>query len=370
MFNYLKKKLKGAVSSFSKQTEEDTEEKDPEEQTPTQPPKPKEPENQPSEKPPKKKQPKKDNVEEKKKPTVEKPKANEKQGFFSKISEKITTVQLTEERFEELFWDIEIALLENNVAVEVIEKIKQELQEELTTGRQARGKIDERILNRIAETLEEVLEAGETYDLLEETKHHKPLVIAAVGVNGSGKTTSLAKLAHYYQQHDKTVLLAACDTFRAAAIQQLEEHAKNLDIPIIKQEYGSDAAAVAYDAVQAAKSRGIDVVLIDTAGRLHSNTNLMDELKKVIRIAKPHHTIFVGEATTGNDCVEQARIFSESTNVDGIILSKADVDEQGGAAISMSYVTGKPILFLGVGQEYKDLVAFDKEEILRQVLAN
>jgi fused signal recognition particle receptor len=386
MFKFLKDKIKGAVESFSKKApEEDVHEETLEKEkkpTPKQPPKQQKKESttpKPTPQPQKKKptptkqpqtpaqKPQKpaeeDNSE---KVTAEQ---EQKKGFFTRLSEKITTIELSEEQFDDLFWDLEIGLLENNVAVEVIEKIKADLKEELTTGRTGRGGLQERILRRLEETLQEILSTP-TIDLLASAEEHQPLIIAAVGVNGSGKTTSLAKLGRYFQDNNKSVLFAACDTFRAAAIQQLQEHAKNLNAPIIKQDYGADAAAVAYDAVQAAKARNLDVVLIDTAGRLHSNKNLMDELAKVMRVAKPHHTLFVGEATTGNDCVEQAKQFQEQTNIDGIILTKADVDEQGGAAISISYVTQQPILFLGIGQGYDDLEAFDKQQIIKQVLAN
>ena len=389
MFKSLKDKIKNAVSSLTKKSEQETQEesvsenkKEDKQKNVTQPKKEttKEQVEKKSEKkgaPAKSEKPAKKELTEKPKPVTQdidssEEKAveekKEEKGFFTRLSEKITTVDLSEEKFEELFWDLEIGLLENNVAVEVIEKIKEELKEELTTGRTARGKLQERIYRRLETTLREILSTA-AFDLLEDTKDHQPLIIAAIGVNGSGKTTTLAKLAHYFTEHDKTVILAAADTFRAAAIQQLQEHANNLDIPIIKQDYGSDAAAVAYDAINAAKARNIDVVLIDTAGRLHSNKNLMDELQKLIRVANPHRTIFIGESTTGNDCVQQAKQFSEHIKVDGIILTKADVDESGGAAISASYVTNTPILFLGTGQEYSDLTAFSPDIILKQVLS-
>ena len=158
--------------------------------------------------------------------------------------------------------------------------------------------------------------------------------------------------------------MAASDTFRAAAIQQLEEHADRLSIKLIKHDYGADSAAVAFDAISHAKAHNIDVVLIDTAGRLQSNTNLMDELKKVVRITKPDLILFIGESITGNDCVEQAKTFNQEIGIDGIILSKSDIDEKGGAAISVSYVTKKPILYLGTGQGYDDLIRFDPKIII------
>ena len=163
------------------------------------------------------------------------------------------------------------------------------------------------------------------------------------------------------------VVLAAADTFRAAAIDQLQLHADKLKVKLIKHDYGSDPAAVAFDAVKHAQSTDKDVVLIDTAGRIHSNINLMEELSKIIRVAKPDLKIFVGESITGNDCTEQAKKFDDAVGIDGIILSKADVDDKGGAAISVSYVTKKPILYLGIGQEYDDLEFFKKESILQSI---
>jgi fused signal recognition particle receptor len=204
-------------------------------------------------------------------------------------------------------------------------------------------------------------------DLLEEAKKSKPFVVCFIGINGSGKTTTIAKVANYLKKNGLSVILAAADTFRAAAIDQLQEHADKLGVKLIKHDYGSDPAAVAFDAVKHAKSLDKDVVLVDTAGRLHSNVNLMDELSKVVRVAKPDLKLFVGESITGNDCVEQAQKFNEAIGIDGIVLSKADIDEKGGAALSVSYVTKKPILFLGIGQEYDDLEVFDKEKMLSSV---
>ncbi len=317
----------------------------------------------------KKEEIKKTSVEETKekiKETKTEEKAVEKEGFFSRIKRKITTKVLNEKKFEELFFELELALLENNVAYEVIDKIKSDLKENLVNKPVPRDKIAETIINALKQSISEVLSI-ETTDLLKLVNTKKPFVIMFVGVNGAGKTTTIAKIANLLKKHNKSVVLAASDTFRAAALEQLEEHAKNLNIKMIKHDYGSDAAAVAYDAIQYAKSRNIDVVLIDTAGRLHSNINLMDELKKIERVAKPDYTIFVGESITGNDCVEQAKKFSEFIKIDGIILSKADVDEKGGAALSISYITHKPILYLGTGQSYDDLEMFNKERIISSI---
>ncbi len=196
---------------------------------------------------------------------------------------------------------------------------------------------------------------------------NKPVRIMFVGINGSGKTTTIAKIAKKLQDNKLKVVIAAADTFRAAAIHQLQEHADKLGVKLIKHDYGSDPAAVAFDTIKFAEAHGIDVVLIDTAGRLHSNVNLMDEMKKVARVSKPDFKIFIGESITGNDCVEQAKSFNEAIGIDGIILSKADIDEKGGAAISVSYVTKKPIYYIGTGQGYEDLKQFDPKLIFESV---
>ena len=205
------------------------------------------------------------------------------------------------------------------------------------------------------------------FTLEEKVKEKKPFIICFVGINGTGKTTSIAKITHLLQKNKKQVVIAAADTFRAAAIEQLEHHAQRLDAKLIKHERGSDAAAVVFDAIEHAKAKGKDVVLIDTAGRLHSNKDLMHELKKIKRIAQPDLTLFVGEAVTGNDCVEQAREFNALIGIDGIILAKADVDEKGGTALSISFITGKPVLYLGTGQNYDDLELFVKEKVLEKL---
>ena len=289
----------------------------------------------------------------------------EKKSFFGKLKEKFTKVQLSEEKFDDLFWELELAMLENNVAVEVIEKIKQDLKKTLTSGTVTRKGVQGLIQETLKESIEELF--IEPYDLVKKTSGKKPYVIAFIGVNGSGKTTTLAKVANLFQTNDKTIVMSASDTFRAAAIDQLQAHANKLGIKLISQGYGADPAAVAYDAIEHAKAKKLDIVMIDTAGRLHSNNNLMAELEKVIRVAKPDLKIFIGESITGNDCVEQAQEFNKRVGIDAIILSKADIDEKGGAALSVSYVTKKPILYLGVGQSYGDLEAFDKERIIKSL---
>ena len=289
-----------------------------------------------------------------------------KKGFFRKIKQAIVTKKIDNKQFENIFWDLELVLLENNVAVEVIEKIKHDLKQELVDQNIPRAKTSDIIIQSLSKTIKSLFEIP-AINILEKSNQKKPLVMCFVGINGSGKTTTIAKVAKYFQNNNKSVVLAASDTFRAAAIDQLQQHADKLDVKLIKHDYGSDAAAVAFDAIKHAESKNIDVVLIDTAGRIHSNTNLMDEMKKIIRVANPDLKIFVGESITGNDCTEQAKKFNETIGIDGIILSKADIDEKGGAAISVSYVTKKPILFIGTGQEYQDLTKFDKDFLIKSL---
>lgn len=290
----------------------------------------------------------------------------EKKGFFTKITETFTKVQISNEKFEELFWELEVVLLENNVAVEVIDKIKSDMKKELMSGKVSRKAVDEIIVATLKNSIIDLFDV-EQINLLKRAKSKKPFVIVVIGVNGSGKTTSIAKLTHLFQKNGLKVVLAASDTFRAAAIQQLEEHANRLNTKLIKHDYNSDPAAVAFDAIKYAEAKDMDVVIIDTAGRLHSNTNLMRELEKVVRVCRPDIKIFVGESITGNDCVEQAKEFDRTVGIDAIILAKADIDEKGGAAISVSYVTHKPILYLGTGQNYDDLKEFDPRLIIESL---
>lgn len=289
----------------------------------------------------------------------------EKKGFFARLTEKIATTKISEEKFEDLFSDLEMVLMENNVAMEVIGKIKSDLKQNLVNSLIKRMGVGQAIKDSLRSSIISLFDADEiTFVGRIEQKKEKPFVIAFFGINGSGKTTTIAKIASILKGKKISCVLAASDTFRAASIEQLQHHADKIGIKLIKHGYGSDPAAVSFDAIKHAKAKNIDVVLIDTAGRLHSNANLMDELKKVVKVAKPDLKIFVGESIAGNDCIEQAQRFNESVGIDGIILTKADVDEKGGASISVSYVTKKPIIYLGVGQEYDDLKEFEPSMVV------
>ncbi|MBS3145676.1 signal recognition particle-docking protein FtsY [Candidatus Woesearchaeota archaeon] len=292
----------------------------------------------------------------------------EKKGFFQKIKEKVISTTISEEKFEELFQELEMGLLENNVAYDVIDKLKDDLKKNLVDKPIKRGKIEETIFESLKKSLKEILlEPEKDLVKLVSEKQEKPFVIVFFGINGSGKTTSIAKIAYHLKNENLKPLLVAGDTFRAAAIEQLQEWSDKLNIPIVKQKYKSDPAAVGFDGISMAKARNFDVVLMDTAGRLHSNEDLIREMEKIVRVTKPDLKLFVAESITGNDAVLQAREFDKKIGIDGIILTKSDVDEKGGAAISISYITKKPVYYIGIGQLESDLKPFNKDIILESL---
>ena len=283
------------------------------------------------------------------------------------IKQKITQKSVSEEDVEKTFTEIESVLLQNSVAMEVIEKINKDIQSNLKGKKFSRVKFKKAVEKEIKKSIEGILIEPKPNEFLKKINSKKPFVILFIGVNGSGKTTTIARLANYFKNKKMSCVIAAGDTFRAASIEQLEVHGENLGIKVIKQNYGSDSAAVAYDAVKHAEAKGIDVVLIDTAGRQHSNINLMDELRKIRRVVNPDMTIFVGDSLTGNDAILQAQEFQKAVEFDYSILTKTDVDEKGGAILSIAYVTKKPILFLGTGQNYKDMISFRKKLVLEKL---
>jgi len=267
---------------------------------------------------------------------------------------------LEEKDLDEPMWQLEVALMESDVALPVAEEIVKEVKSDLVGKRKKigadTGKLAEDSLRKALITL--LSKNYLDFDEYIKTKD-KPVKILFVGVNGTGKTTSIAKVAKYLMDHSYSVVLAAGDTFRAGAIEQLEVHGTNLGLKVVKHKTGGDPAAVIFDAIEYAKAHNKDIVLADTAGRLHTNINLMDQMRKIVRVTKPDLLIFVDEAIAGNDAVERARLFNESVPIDGSILTKTDADAKGGSAISIAYITGKPVLFLGVGQTYPDLVKFE-----------
>lgn len=285
------------------------------------------------------------------------------QNIFSKIQSKFNTVKLDQETFNRFFENLEMLMLENNVALEVVEKIRDDMEKRLVNIEVKKDKLEEEIKNSLKESIQDILIPP--FDIIEKIKKKEgTFIILFFGINGSGKTTTISKIAYMLKQNRIPCVLAAGDTFRAASIEQLQKHGENLEIKVIHQTYGSDPSAVAFDAIKYAEAHKVKVVLIDTAGRMHTKDNLLKEMEKIVRVTKPDLKIFVAESITGNDATEQAKIFNEVANIDGTILTKADVDEKGGTAISIGYVTKKPILFLGTGQEYKDLTKFDPKEIL------
>ncbi len=300
-------------------------------------------------------------------------------GKFSKFNESadeaaedaISEVQgkvIKESKLDDLLWDLEVGLMESDVAVEVIDELKVQIRQELVGRRVKRGQDFHTAINQaIKNSLHKVLSSS-TLDFDDYVdKHEKPVVLMFVGVNGTGKTTAIAKIANRLQKHKKSVVLAAGDTFRAGAIEQLTIHSEKLGFKIIKHQAGSDAAAVAYDAIEHAKARFKDVVLIDTAGRMQTNANLMDEMKKIKRIAQPDLIIFVGDSLAGNDAVEQASKFNEVVEIDAVILTKIDADAKGGAALSIAHAVGKPIIFVSTGQEYEQIEVFDAKWMIDRI---
>src|SRR5581483_831630 len=269
------------------------------------------------------------------------------------------------DKIDDLLWDLELSLLEADVAMTVVEEIKETLKAKLADVRvggpdEVPAAVEGALRQSLLETLQVDPLDFDTW-VLEKTLAKKPVVIMFVGVNGTGKTTSIGRIAHRLKENGYTSVMAAGDTFCAGAIQQLERHAEKVGVTLIKTSAGGDPAAVAFDAIEHAKGRMKDVVLLDTAGRMQTNTNLMDEMKKIKRVAKPDLIVFVGDSLAGNDAVEQATQFDKAVGLDAIILTKVDTDAKGGAALSIAKAVGKPILFLGVGQEYGDIVPYDPE---------
>jgi fused signal recognition particle receptor len=295
-----------------------------------------------------------------------------KSGFKGLVT-KVTTTELKAENLSPILSDFKMSLAENDVAFPVADRICDELEKRLV-GVQVKRLEDRKKLveENLRQVLLEVMLTNNKIDLLTKIKEKRetgePFVLLFVGINGTGKTTTIAKIAQYLRDKGYSVVLAGSDTYRAGSIEQLEEHARRLGIRMITHKYGADPAAVAYDAISHAKAHGINVVLIDTAGRMQTNQNLMNELAKVKRVVQPDLTVLTLDSLIGNDAVMQAEEFHKSISIDATILTKVDADVKGGSALSVTYVTQKPILFIGVGQTYKDLELFNPEKFVNMVL--
>ena len=295
-----------------------------------------------------------------------------KSGFKGLVS-KVTTTELKTENLKPILSDFKMSLAENDVAFPVADRICDELEKRLVGVQVKRLEDRKKIVEEnLRQVLLEVMLTNNKIDLLtkiaEKRKTNEPFALLFVGINGTGKTTTIAKVAQFLRDKGYSVVLAGADTYRAGSIEQLEEHAKRLGMRLIKHKYGADPAAVAYDAISHAKAHGINVVLIDTAGRMQTNQNLMNELVKVKRVVAPDLTVLTVDSLIGNDAVQQAEEFHKCIGIDATILTKVDADVKGGSALSVTYVTQKPILFIGVGQTYKDLELFNPEKFVNMIL--
>ena len=290
-----------------------------------------------------------------------------KKGIIERFRENISKVEISEQKFEEYSEDLQMLLLENNVSLEVSDRVIKELREKIVGKQIDKKDVELSIKNMLREIIEQIL--VESFNLEKEIikKKEKPFVILFCGINGTGKTTSIAKVANLLKKEEITVIIAAADTFRAASIEQIKKHGENLGIKVISHNYGSDPASVGFDAIKYAQKNKIDCVLIDTAGRMYTEKNLMNEIEKISRVCKPDLKIFVGESITGNDATDQVKAFDKAIGIDGIILSKSDIDEKGGTALSVGYITKKPIVYLGTGQGYANLEKFDKNQFIKRL---
>jgi fused signal recognition particle receptor len=292
---------------------------------------------------------------------------------LNNLVNKVVVTELKPDQLRPILSEFKMNLIENDVAVPVAERVCDEMEKRLE-GVQVKRLEDKKkiVLQNLQKVLIEILNTGNHIDLWamveKKRKAREPFVIAFVGINGTGKTTSIAKVARMFMKKGYSVVLSCSDTYRAGSIEQLEEHGKRLGVKMIKHTYGSDPAAVAYDAISHAKAHGINVVLIDTAGRIQTDRNLMNELAKVKRVITPDLTVLTVDALTGNDAVMQAEEFHKTVGIDATILTKVDADVKGGSALSVTYVTKKPIIFIGVGQAYDDLEPFDPERFTQMIL--
>ncbi|MHA1472354.1 MAG: signal recognition particle-docking protein FtsY [Promethearchaeota archaeon] len=292
---------------------------------------------------------------------------------LSNIFSTFVKKTLTSDNLESTLNEFNLLLISNDVATETADVLCQKIRESLKGEQLGRLSSKKKFLfDILRKVIEEILTPEVEINLIDEirriNKQGKPYVMCFLGVNGTGKTTTIAKIAHYLKKNDISSVAAAADTFRAGALEQLSYHMQNVGIRVIKHEYNSDPASVAFDAIQHAKAKKIDVVLVDTAGRQVSNNNLMREMQKIVKVAEPDLILFVGDSLAGNDALTQAKEFNKSVGIDANILTKFDADAKGGAALSISYETKKPILFVGVGQGYDHLEPFNRQLFISSIL--
>ena len=291
---------------------------------------------------------------------------------FTRFSKTLAEKDLSESDIEEILEDLEMSLLQSDVALEVVEDISSDLKRRLVGVSVNKKQLESFVKGTLSESVSQLFQNTGSLDLLErireKNENDEPYTIVFLGINGTGKTTTLAKFAHMLKKNKLTVVIAAADTFRAGAIEQIRKHGERLQVKIIAQNYNSDPAAVCRDATLYAKSHRINCVLIDTAGRIQTSTNLMQQIEKITKVVNPDLKIFVGDSLAGNDAISQAREFHEYTDFDCSILTKSDADTKGGSALSIVKITSKPILYLGVGQEYPDLKEFRWESFVESVL--
>jgi fused signal recognition particle receptor len=292
---------------------------------------------------------------------------------FSRAAKGVAQKELTEKVLDDVLLDLQIALLESDVAQEVVDDISAKLKKELLGLKlEKEQEATEIVQSKLRMALAEIFARTHKFDLIEKIKMKKeaksgPLVIVFLGINGTGKTTTVAKIANLLRKAGFSVVVAAGDTHRAGAIEQLEQHTNRLSLKIIKQRYGADPSSVGRDAYDHAKKNHIDIVLMDTAGRMQTSKNLMDEMGKIVRVVKPDIKLFIGDALAGNDTINQAREFYHYTNFDGAILTKVDADAKGGSAISIAYITSRPIVYIGMGQGYDDIIPFDSNKFIESL---
>lgn len=293
---------------------------------------------------------------------------------ISSLTDSISKSSLSEKDLDSLLWRFELGLLESDVSENVAKDLATKVKDRLFESKLDQGSDAENMLkDHLMKEIKGVFDIAGSVDIQALVRFkkmtHEPFTIMFLGVNGTGKTTTLAKIAYLFKEQGFSVVLASGDTHRAGAIEQLSTHAERLNLKFVSQRYGADPAAVGRDAIAFARNHHVDVVLLDTAGRMQTSRNLMDEVTKIVRVVKPDLKIFVADSLTGNDAISQATEFLASTEFDAAILTKVDADAKGGAALSIAYIAKKPIIYFGVGQEYNDLIAFEASAFINSLFS-